>query len=154
MTIRYATPEDAALLTEMRLRFMGVSPSRSDYFRLRQNCSDYFASALPQGRCDAVLAEVDGQCIGTGVIFYYDSMPSTFNPEGRNAYITSMYVEPEYRRRGIARQMLQYLVSRAGEKGYGVIMLSASDMGRPLYEQCGFEALTRNMLLDTRKTGE
>ena len=154
MNIRYATPEDTALLTEMRLRFMGATPSRNDYALLRQNCSDYFSSALPQGLCDAVLAEQDGKCIGTGVIFYYDSVPSTFNPEGKNAYITSMYVEPEYRRRGIARQMLHHLVSRAGERGYGVIMLSASDMGRPLYEQCGFEALTRNMLLDTRKTGE
>ena len=154
MEYRFAAAEDVNLLVSMRLRFMNLSGTEENYAVIKENCHSYFERALSAGQCDAILAEIRGVCIGTGVIFYYDSVPSTFNPEGKNAYITSMYVEPSHRRQGVAREMLNRLIRKAGERGYGVIMLSASDMGRHLYEKSGFVSLTRNMLLDTRKTGE
>lgn len=154
MPYRFATAEDIPLLTRMRLEFMNLTPCDPNYSLIDNNCLSYFRKAFEDGSCDAVLAEDAEGVFGTGIIFYYNSVPSTFNPEGKNAYITSMYVAPPHRRKGHARHMLNMLIHTAKEKGYPVIMLSASDMGRPLYEQEGFYPLTKNMLLDTRKSGE
>ena len=94
-----------------------------------------------------ILVEKEQKCIGTGIVFYYDSVPSKINLTGKNAYITGMYVEPEYRGRGVAKEILRRVISRVSGKGYKVIMLNASDMGRPLYEKVGFQEIHGGMIL-------
>ena len=84
--------------------------------------------------------------MGTGVAFYYHSVPSQFNPHGKNAYITSMYVAEHYRRRGIATQILDRLVQTAKTRGYRIFFLQESAMGRPLYEKYGFRPGTPGMI--------
>ena len=73
-------------------------------------------------------------------------MPSSRNHTGKNAYITSVFVEPEYRRQGIASEMLRRIVARAQAYGCVNIMLTATDMGKPLYEKLGFIQTPNAML--------
>ena len=61
-----------------------------------------------------------------------------------------MYVKPNFRRRGIARTMLYKLIKKALEKGYKIIMLNASEMGKPLYEKMGFVESRNGMILEVR----
>lgn len=118
-----------------------------DFEIIRKNCYSYFEKALYEETCDVILAEKEQKCIGTGIVFYYDSVPSKINLTGKNAYITGMYVEPEYRGRGVAKEILRRVISRVSGKGYKVIMLNASDMGRPLYEKVGFQEIHGGMIL-------
>jgi GNAT superfamily N-acetyltransferase len=88
----------------------------------------------------AYVAEVDGRIVGSGGITVYDSPPGP-GLGTREAYIMSMYTEPEWRGRGVARAVLAAMVlfaRRAG--GVSRVWLRASAMGRPLYERAGFEA--------------
>ncbi len=152
---RKATRDDLEFLVAQRLEFtllMHPELSRTDarYEAIQTNSRCFFEEAFSHGTCDVILAEQDGQCIGTGIIFYYASVPSLFNPEGRNAYITSMYVEESYRHQGVGSQILERLILDAQEKGYSKIMLSASKMGRPLYEKHGFEDIQNSMLLNVK----
>ena len=50
----------------------------------------------------------------------------------------NMYVAPEYRRRGIARNLLDLLIADSRERGIDFITLEATQMGRKLYENYGF----------------
>ena len=50
-----------------------------------------------------------------------------------------MYTLPEYRRKGIAKALLQKEAEEARAAGCGVIWITASDMGVLLYTDFGFE---------------
>lgn len=135
---REATLEDLDFLVAERLRFIKVGPEDERYEPIRDNCRAFFLDGLSNGTCCAVLAQEDDTCIGTTIAFLYLSVPSGRNHTGRNAYITSVFVEETYRRRGIASAMVERIVAWAQAKGCVNIMLTATDMGKPLYEKLGF----------------
>lgn len=144
---RLATHNDIDLLVAQRLKFVEILESDEMYKGLKENCYKYFEKAFIDSTCDVILAEDNEQCIGTGIVFYYASVPSVFNPAGENAYITSMYVEPDYRCRGIGTKILNGLVEKIRERGLKVIMLNASDMGKMMYEKIGFVESAGGMIL-------
>lgn len=136
---RISGPEDLELLVRERLRFIKAEPADPGYEALRDNCRRFFETGLREGTCAAVLAEEDGRLVGTTVAFSYYSVPSARNQAGRNAYITSVFVEPDCRRRGIASGMVQRIVAWANACGCVNIMLTATEMGAPLYRKLGFK---------------
>jgi len=151
MQYRFATSDDIELLVSERLKFIDVNENNGDYNSIKDNCYIYFSDAIKSDSCDVILAENDGKCVGTGIIFYYNSVPSAFNVTGKNAYITSMYVEPNYRRNGIGSTILSKLLEKAGSRGYEIIMLNASELGKPMYQKFGFADSKNGMILDRRK---
>ena len=50
-----------------------------------------------------------------------------------------MYTDPDYRRQGIATQLLDRVVKEAKAYGCGTIYITASDVGVKLYESYGFK---------------
>ena len=144
---RNAVIADLSFLVESRLDFIGITRDDSDFEFIKNNISRYFQQSIEEKSCDIILAEHNGFIVGTGIVFYYNSVPSTFNPLGKNAYITSMYVSEEYRRWGIGTVVLDKLVSLAKDRGYSVLFLQASDMGKPLYEKYGFSDSKAGMFL-------
>ncbi len=63
-----------------------------------------------------------------------------------DGYVTNMYTLPAYRRRGLARQLLEQLIAHAWAVGIKRLFLEASREGLTLYEEFGFR-LTRGMEL-------
>lgn len=143
---RTATPADLDFLVEERLRFIKVNPDHENYAAIRDNCRAFFEDGLCRQTCDAVIAEDEGRCIGTTIAFYYLSVPSSRNHTGKNAYITSVFVEPDYRRHGIGSEMVRRIVARAQAYGCVNIMLTATEMGKPMYEKLGFIQTPNAML--------
>jgi GNAT superfamily N-acetyltransferase len=54
-----------------------------------------------------------------------------------------MLVAARYGRRGLGRALMEHLLRAAGDDA--TVTLFATDMGRPLYEKLGFEAVRRNV---------
>lgn len=57
---------------------------------------------------------------------------------GKMGLLSSMYTNPDYRRKGIARELLSRVVQDAKEYGCGTVQITASDMGVKLYTDFGF----------------
>ena len=147
---QFATINDLDLLVQLRLDFIEADRENEQYDVIKDNCYIYFRNALQNGFCDVILAETEDKIIGTGIIFYYNSVPSTFNINGKNAYVTSMFVKDEYRRKGIATTMLKQLIAVANQKGYQIIMLNASETGKTLYKKFGFTEIQNGMILNIK----
>ncbi len=64
----------------------------------------------------------------------------------QRAWILNMYTEPEVRRKGIARELMNVMIDWCRRKGFGIVSLHASAAGRPLYGELGFQA-TNEMAL-------
>ena len=49
-----------------------------------------------------------------------------------------MFPNPDYRRKGIAKELLSRVINEAKEFGCGTVQITASDMGVKLYTDFGF----------------
>lgn len=74
---------DLDFLVESRLDFIYISSADENYELIKKNLYLYFEKSLEEKQCDIVLAEFNFLVIGTGNVFYYDSVPSLFNPWGK-----------------------------------------------------------------------
>ena len=59
----------------------------------------------------------------------------------------NVYTKEEYRRQGIAGQMMNILLEDARVRGVTYADLDATDMGKPLYETLGFSPSDEYMSL-------
>ncbi len=99
---------------------------------------EFFMHHVSNGSHIAVVACRDGAEAGCGAVCFYDEMPSPDNPTGRCAYIMNMYVRKEFRREGIATDILKYLISASRDRKCGKIYLETTDMARNVYSDIGF----------------
>jgi len=74
------------------------------------------------------VAYLDGQPAGAGTLFPRGSMGGVYN----------MCTLPHHRRRGVASAILAACVADARQAGCGLLGLTPTQMGRPLYEWFGF----------------
>jgi ribosomal protein S18 acetylase RimI-like enzyme len=56
----------------------------------------------------------------------------------RRAYILNVFVEPAYRRRGLARRLMALAEARGRELGISYAILHSTRQGRALYESLGW----------------
>ena len=66
-------------------------------------------------------------------------------PSGRIGLLSSMFTDPDYRRKGIAKELLSRVVEEARVHGCGSVQITASDMGVLLYTAFGFVKNTNFM---------
>ena len=98
----------------------------------------YLRERLAGGLTLGWLAEVDGCAVAGGVIDVLPWIPGYLDPTPRRAYVHNLYTEPSFRRRGIARMLMQTMVAWCREQGFRSVALHASDQGRALYEAMDF----------------
>lgn len=148
--IRPAGPDDVPLLLHHR-RSMYQAMGHSDGGLLDEvmRVSEiYFRRALPAGRYRGWVAEADGGRVVAGggiVINDWPAHPRETMP--LRVWILNLYVEPGFRRRGIARRLMETMIEWCRAAGYRNVSLHASPEGRPLYESMGFVP-TNEMRLD------
>jgi GNAT superfamily N-acetyltransferase len=104
---------------------------------------------MKKGTLTAFIIEEDGHVLASGGVWIQDVQPRPGHPLTMWGYILSIYTEPSARRRGLARAIVDACIRHAKEVGCTRACLHASDEGRPLYEQLGFEK-TAEMWMDLR----
>jgi GNAT superfamily N-acetyltransferase len=62
-------------------------------------------------------------------------------------WVLNVYTEPAYRRRGLAKVVLQTMIGWCREQGFRSVSLHASDAGRSLYESLGFRPTSEMQLV-------
>lgn len=145
-----AGPEDLERLVETRVLVLRAANGLSGEVPMdtvRRESEAYYRRALAKGRHAAFFALDGDRIIGTGGVSFYTVMPTYHNSTGRKAYLMNLYTDPAYRRRGIARQMVNLLLEECRARGISQVTLEATEMGRPLYEAMGFRPMPQEMEL-------
>ena len=84
--------------------------------------------------------------VASAGLLILDWPPHPFDPEGElRGYLLNVYVEPEYRKRGLAHQLVERCMVEARRRGIRVVTLHSSHLGRPIYERLGFHATNEMM---------
>jgi L-amino acid N-acyltransferase YncA len=130
--IRRARPEDAGAITAIYARGIG---ERTATFRTDPPPPEHFARRIEEGR-PYVVAEEDGRVVAWAGAGPYDD-GCIYGGVGELA----VYVEPEMRRRGLARTALEALDAAAEEAGlYKLIALvfTTNEPSIALLRDCGY----------------
>ena len=150
INIRLAKTNDIEAMMSSRLEMLKVvNDLPADYVyseEMVRESRDYFL----HGDHMTVLAMDGDAVIGCASMSFIRIMPTFAHPTGKRAHLMNVYTRSEYRRRGIARKMVELLIDEAWKAGATEISLDATASGRPLYESMGFTDSTECMVL-TRK---
>ena len=109
--------------------------------RMVEVAKPWLARALADGVYHHWLAvDSAGRVAGGGGVLLCPWPANPKDPCTERAMILNVYTEPEFRKRGIARQIMLAILAWVKEHGLNAVNLHASDEGRRLYEKLGFEA--------------
>jgi L-amino acid N-acyltransferase YncA len=133
--IRPATEEDAAAISVIYNQ--GIEDriaTLETELRTPEERQRWLASRGP--RHPVIVAEVAGTVVGWGSL-------NQFNPRPAYQHVAdfSIYVERDWRGKGVGRRLLEALIEQARTIGYHKMMLSAfpfNQAGIALYERMGF----------------
>lgn len=148
--IRQANINDLPLLMQWRMTVLNEVfsiPENTDLSELKTANERYYKTALSDGTHIACFAENNGNVIGCGGICLHTETPSPDNPNGKCAYLMNVFVSPEYRGKGYGKELIQWLIRKAREKGANKIYLESSEIGRKIYEIMGFVPMSDYMIL-------
>jgi ribosomal protein S18 acetylase RimI-like enzyme len=80
----------------------------------------------------------DGEVAAGAGVWHIEWPPTPQDIATTRAYVLNVFVEPNYRQQGHARRLMDAILAYCAEKRIRVIVLHASNKGRPLYESLGF----------------
>jgi GNAT superfamily N-acetyltransferase len=108
----------------------------------------FIERGLREGFYYGWLAVASGKVVaGAGMIIHDWATHPKWPELPKRAYILNVYTEPEFRRRGLARKLMQEAIACAKREGLHVVWLHATERGRLLYEQLGFTATNEMKLI-------
>ena len=139
MAVKYRklAKKDLDLFIKMRINQLREEGAKED-MDLKPALQDYYNRHLADGTFVSWLA-VDGEkIVGTSGMSFVEKPPYFGCPSGKMGLLSSMFTSKEYRRQGIAKELLSRVVNEAREYGCGTVQITASDMGVLLYRDFGF----------------
>ncbi|HWC99182.1 MAG TPA: GNAT family N-acetyltransferase [Candidatus Sulfopaludibacter sp.] len=93
---------------------------------------------MAAGEYLAWLVVEDGQTVAGLGLWLMDWPPHMIGPGSPRGNILNVYTEPAYRRRGLARGLMQQALDWCRDHRIHSVILHASPQGRPLYEGLSF----------------
>ena len=129
--------KDLDIFIEMRINQLREEGAKED-IDLKPALRDYYIRHMKDGTVVSWIAVDDEKIIGTSGMSFVEKPPYFGCPSGKMGLLSSMFTNADYRRMGIAKELLHRVVKEAQNYGCGTIQITASDMGVKLYTAYGF----------------
>lgn len=129
--------KELPVFIQMRIRQLREEGATED-LDLVPALQDYYKRHMADGTFVSWLAMDGDKIVGTSGMSFVEKPPYFSCPSGKIGLLSSMFTDPEYRRMGIAKELLSRVVKEARDYGCGTVQITASDMGVLLYTDFGF----------------
>ena len=138
------TKEELETFIDMRIRqlteeYMSEGREIPENVDLKSALFDYYRKHMSDGTFVSWLAMDGNAIVGTSGMSFVEKPPYFTCPSGKLGLLSSMFTSPNYRRMGIAKELLRRVVEEARTYGCGSVQITASDMGVKLYTAYGFK---------------
>jgi len=147
ISFRLATAADAPVIASHRAKmFRDMGDLPPDQFQnmvaaARRDLTALLAAGTYVGWLAAPTADPATVIAGAGIqLRPMLPRPGKSIREGPEAIVVNVYTEPDWRRRGVARCLMERIIEWSRLHQVAKLVLHASTDGRPLYEQLGFAA--------------
>ena len=142
--VRLASVADVTLICTHREQMMRDMGHRDDEVAMAEMTSRFkpwVEEKLTSGIYTHWFAEADdGAVAGGAALWIRERHPGLLGASNQHGYILNVYVEPAFRRRGLAKRLVEIILTHCKAIGLDTVELHASDQGRPIYASLGFTA--------------
>jgi GNAT superfamily N-acetyltransferase len=143
--IRLAVAADASVLAALRFEFRaGLAPDAVIEPGFHERCAAWMAARLPREELwSCWIAEAGpGGPSGTVWVQWLEKLPNPTDEPERHAYVTSLYVRPAARNRGVGSALLKAVLAECAARGCDSVFLWPTPRSRSLYLRHGFSAVS------------
>jgi len=134
---RKLTEKELDIFIDMRINQLREEGATED-IDLHPALKDYYTRHMADGTFVSWIAVDGDKIVGTSGMSFVEKPPYFGCPSGKIGLLSSMFTDSNYRRKGIAKELLSRVISEAKEYGCGTVQITASDMGVLLYTNFGF----------------
>ena len=118
------TEKELDIFIEMRIDQLREEGARENT-DLRPALRDYYSRHMKDGTFVSWVALDGEKIVGTSGMSFVEKPPYFGCPSGKLGLLSSMYTKKEYRRQGIAKELLFRVVEEARKYGCGMIQITA-----------------------------
>lgn len=139
--VRPARPDDAEGLARLRYAFRAAEdPAVEAKTEFLERCEPWMRRRLEasEDRWRCWVAEPDGGLRGHAWLHLFPKIPNPADEAEAHAYLTNMYVQPEYRGLGLGTALLDAVLTWCRGRELDSVILWPTEDSRPLYRRAGF----------------
>jgi GNAT superfamily N-acetyltransferase len=137
--IREATLADIPALVHHRLAMFAEMGIHVDELAIDRAFATWLKANLPLDTYKGWLVDdSDGRAVAGAGITLLPWPPGPRELSGRLPIVYNVFTEPDHRRHGLARMLMERIHQWCRESGHRVVGLAASAEGRSLYESLGY----------------
>ncbi|MBP5157523.1 MAG: GNAT family N-acetyltransferase [Treponema sp.] len=141
MTYEKAKLDDTDELTALRLEYL-----LEDYGEIPQDKLAMISASLPayfhnhlNKDLFAFICRNDGTIAGCCFLYVSEKPANPSFINGKTGTVMNVYTRPQFRRQGIARELMKMLLSESEKLQLDFVELKSTDAGYKLYKSLGFE---------------
>jgi GNAT superfamily N-acetyltransferase len=140
LTVRPVAPSDLTLICRHREEmFREAGRTEADLAAMAPPFRRWLEERLADGRYFGFISMDRDRPVGGVGLMVIDWPPHPSHPlDDRRGYVLNLFVEPTYRGRGVARGLMEEAERVFAQRGLRYVILHATEMGQPLYEQSGW----------------
>ena len=140
-TLRRGTVADIPTLVEFRLAMFQEIGTPGNYELMAPAYETWLQREMPPETYRTwVIEDVSGRLVAVAGLVLHVRAPGPRGIEPYQGYVSSVYVLPEHRLRGLARRLMEVIHDVCRTEGVRIVNLHASDAGRALYASMGYVA--------------
>ena len=151
LTTRRATTEDAGLITlHRKAMFADMQDAPETVLEeMGQNFEPWVRRMIANDKYVGWITSDGERAVASAGLLILDWAPHFLDPRcDQRGYILNVFVEPEYRGRGIAKALTMQCMAEAKRRGIGIVALHASKKGQPVYEKLGFKTSNEMLFIE------
>jgi GNAT superfamily N-acetyltransferase len=148
--LRAGVPADAEALARLRFSFRSdVEPIAETEVAFLARCRPWMAARLVSGPWRSWVLEQRGTLVGSVWLQLLEKLPNPVAEPEWHGYISSLFVRPEVRGRGLGSRLLTAALAECHGQGCDAVILWPTPRSRSLYLRHGFAV--RDDLLERRR---
>ena len=136
--VRPATLDDIDALVHHRIAMFQDMDVPLDAAAVDAAFRLWLLEMMPKGVYRAWVVESQSGVIAGGGITILPWPPGPRYFSGRLAFVYNVYTEPDHRRRGLGRLVMDAIHTWCRDERIGSLALNASRFGQPMYESLGY----------------
>jgi len=140
IVLKKLNENDMDLFINLRMDFFldYYTIDETEKIQIENNLKKYFNEHINKDDFIGMYAEYNGKIASVAYMIISEKPANPNYIDGKTGTLMNVFTYPEYRRKGLAKRLVNEIIKEAKEKGVGFIHLMATEAGYNLYKHLGF----------------